>query len=101
MKTAKNHLRIWKRSVLVSVLVVLSFGLAAGELATEALAAEKTTQITFDTPSAAGAALVQAAKDDDEMALSGMLGVDTKTLLSSGNKQEDQAALQELSLIHI
>jgi hypothetical protein len=64
------------------------------EAATEALAAEKATQITFDTPAAAGAALVQAAKDDDEMGLSGILGLDTKTLLSSGNKDQDKADLQ-------
>jgi hypothetical protein len=73
---------------------VLSFGLAAADLTIEAFAAEKTTQVTFDTPAAAGAALVQAAKDADEIALSGMLGVDTKTLLSSGSMRQDKGELQ-------
>ena len=94
MSTPKNHVGIGKRFVLTSVLVLISVGLAAGDLVTEALAAEKTTQITFDTPAAAGAALVQAAKDDDEAALSGMLGVDTRTLLSSGSQQQDKAELR-------
>jgi len=94
MKTATIHAGIWKRLVLISVLVLLSFGLAAGDLVTEALAAEKATQITFDTPAAAGAALVQAAKDDDEIALSGMLGLDTRMLLSSGSQQQDKAELR-------
>ena len=92
MLARRTH--VWKRVGAIALLVVLSFGLAAGDLTIEAFAAEKTTQITFDTPAAAGAALVQAAKDDDEMALSGMLGLDTKTLLQSGSKEQNKADLQ-------
>jgi len=97
MQARKNRTQVWKRVAAIALLVVLGFGLTAVDLATEALAAEKTTQITFDTPAAAGAALVQAAKDDDEIALFGMLGVDTKTRLSSGNKDQDEADLQALA----
>jgi hypothetical protein len=89
-----NRTHVWKRFAAIALLVVLGFGMAVMEAATEALAAEKTTQITFDTPAAGGAALVQAAKDDDELALSGILGVDTRTLLSSGDKKQDKADLQ-------
>ena len=94
MQAPTNRTHVWKRFAAIALMVVLGFGMAAMEAATEALAAEKATQITFDSPAAAGAALVQAAKDDDEMGLSGMLGVDTKTLLSSGNKDQDKADLQ-------
>ena len=68
------------------------------DAATEAFAAEKPTQITFDTPASAGTALAQAAKDDDEMALSGMLGLDTKTMLSTGDKEQDNAELQQFAV---
>lgn len=94
MQARRNRTHVWRRFAAIALLVVLGFGMAVMEAATEALAAEKATQITFDTPAAAGAALVQAAKDDDEIALSGMLGVDTKTLLSSGSKEQDKADLQ-------
>jgi hypothetical protein len=94
MQARKNSTHVWKRIPAIALLVVLSFGFTAVDLTTEALASEKTTQIAFDTPAAAGAALEQAAKDDDEIALSGMLGVDTATLLSSGTKEQDKADLQ-------
>ena len=94
MQARMNRTHVWKRVAAIALLVVLGFGMAVMEAATEALAEEKATQITFDTPAVAGAALVQAAKDDDEMGLSGMLGLDTKTLLPSGNKDQDKADLQ-------
>jgi len=94
MQARRNRTHTWKRFASIALLVALSFGLATVDLTIEAFAAEKTTQITFDTPAAAGAALVQAAKDDDEIALSGMLGVDAKTLLSSGSKEQDKADLE-------
>ena len=94
MPARMNRTNVWRRFAAIALLVVLGFGMAVMEAATEALAEKKATQITFDTPAAAVAALVQAAKDDDEIGLSGMLGVDTKTLLSSGNKDQDKADLQ-------
>ncbi len=94
MPARMNRTHVWRRFAAIALLVVLGFGMAVMEAATEALAEEKATQITFDTPAAAGAALVQAAKDDDEMGLSRMLGLDTKTLLSSGNEDQDKADLQ-------
>jgi len=94
MQARTNRTHGWRRFASMALLVVLGFGLAAADVTIEAFAAEKTTQITFDTPAAAGAALVQAAKDDDEIALSGMLGLDTKALLSSGSKEQDKADLQ-------
>lgn len=98
MQARTNRTHMWKRFAAIAVLVVLGFGLGATEAATEAFAAEKTTQITFDTPVSAGAALVEAAKDDDEIALSGMLGLNTKTLLSTGDKEQDKAELQAFAV---
>ncbi len=94
MQARRNRTHVWKRFASMALLVVLGFGLAAADLTIEVFAAEKTTQITFDTPAAAGAALVQAARDDDGVALSGMLGLDTKALLSSGSMEQDKAELQ-------
>jgi len=94
MQARKNRTHLWKRFAGIALVVVLGFGMAVLEAATEVFAVEKATQITFDSPTAAGAALVQAAKDDDELALSGILGVDTRTLLSTGDKQEDTAVLE-------
>ncbi len=98
MQASKNRTHMWKRFAAIALLVVLGFGLGVTDAATEAFAAEKTTQITFDTPASAGAALVEAAKDDDEMALSGMLGLDTKTMLSTGDKEQDNAELQQFAV---
>jgi hypothetical protein len=42
----------------------------------------------------AGAALAKAAKSGDETAVAEILGVDTKVLLSAGDKEADKAALE-------
>ena len=46
------------------------------------------TQITFQSPAEAGAALAQAAKSGDEGALAKVLGVDTKVLLTRETKKQ-------------
>jgi len=54
----------------------------------------QTKQTKFQSPADASAALAKAAKQDDEAALASTLGVDTKVLLSSGDREADKAALQ-------
>ena len=53
----------------------------------------RTTQKTFSTPEQAGQALRAAAGDDDEGALTEILGPDSKDILFSGDAAEDKASL--------
>lgn len=52
------------------------------------------SQTTFQSPDDAGAALAKAAKANDETALAEILGINTRTLLGTGDKEADQTALQ-------
>lgn len=55
--------------------------------------ASQATQKTFSTPEQAGRALRAAAGADDEVALTEILGPDSKAVLFSGDPAEDKAAL--------
>lgn len=57
-------------------------------------AASDSAQTTFATPAAAGEALADAARAQDETALAKILGPDSKAILSSGDVNEDKEALQ-------
>lgn len=50
-------------------------------------------QLTFATPEEAGHALHMAARANDESALAQILGPEAKAILSSGDSEEDRAAL--------
>jgi hypothetical protein len=52
------------------------------------------TQTTFSSPADAGAALANAANDDDKSALMGILGIETKTLLTTGDTEADNKAMK-------
>jgi Protein of unknown function (DUF2950) len=58
-----------------------------------ALAEDEGSQTTFGSPSEAGTALAQAAKNGDDAAVAEILGMQTKTLLGTGDKGADKAAL--------
>ena len=73
-------------------LAVLAIGVV--QLKTTKLALAKDTQITFQSPSDAGAALAQAVQSGDELAVAQILGLDTKALLTTGEKEADLAALK-------
>ncbi len=88
-KTTKK----WKR-VVIGVLVLVAFGLVAVQLKTRNSALAQDAQMTFPSSAEAGAALAKAAKSGDEAALAEILGVDTKVLLSTGDKEADRAALE-------
>ncbi len=88
-KTTKK----WKR-VVIGVLALAAFALVVVQLKTRNSALAQDTQMTFPSSAEAGAALVKAAKSGDEAALAEMLGVDTKVLLSTGDKEADKAAVE-------
>ena len=88
-KTTKN----WKR-VVIGVLALAALVLAMVRLKTKNSAEAENAQITFQSSDKAGTALAKAAKSGDEAALAEILGVDTKILLSTGDKGADKAALE-------
>jgi hypothetical protein len=73
-------------------LAILAIGVV--QLKTTKLAFAKDTQMTFQSPSDAGAALAQAVQSGDELAVAQILGLDTKALLTTGEKEADLAALK-------
>jgi len=87
-KTTKK----WKQ-VVIGVLVLALFGVLVLRLKTDVSAKAGDVQVTFQTPTDAGAALAEAAKRDDDAALEKLLGVSTKTLLATGDKDTDKAAM--------
>ena len=93
MLRTTNTTLIWKRVLIMSVMVLLGVATAALELTTESFAAEP-PRVTFASPAEAGVALAKAATAVDEYSLSDILGLDVKTLLLAGNDKEDKAALQ-------
>jgi len=93
MLRTTNTTSIWKRVLIMSVMVLLGVATAALELTTESFGAEQ-PRVTFASPAEAGAALAKAAKTGDENSLTDILGVDVKTLLFTGNDEEDEAAQQ-------
>ncbi len=57
-------------------------------------ASSDSVQTTFATPAAAGQALLDAARSENEKALAKILGPDSQAILSSGDVNEDKQALQ-------
>src|SRR5580692_10382140 len=88
-ETAKNWMR-----VVIGVLALAAFALVVMRLTTRNSVSAEDNQTTFQSPAEAGAALAKAAKSGDETAVAEILGVDTKVLLSAGDKEADKAALE-------
>jgi len=94
METNGNTTSKWKRAAQITLIAVAVLGLAIVQIETRSLVLAEANQATFQSPAEAGAALVQAARNDDEAALGQILGVNTKTLLGSGDKEADKTALK-------
>lgn len=88
-KTTKKWMR-----VVIGVLAFAAFALVVGQLTTRNSVSAESTQITFPSSAEAGATLANAAKSGDETAVAKILGLDTKVLLSAGDKEADKAALE-------
>jgi hypothetical protein len=73
-------------------LAILAIGVV--QLRTTKLALAKDTQMTFQSPSDAGAALAQAVQSGDELAVAKILALDTKAFLTTGEKEADLAAMK-------
>ena len=88
-KTTKKWMR-----VVIGVLALAAFALVVLQLKTRNSVSAEDNQTTFQSPAEAGAALAKAAKSGDETAVAEILGLDTKVLLSAGDKEADKAALE-------
>ena len=96
MKTTRRMTEKWNGYLTAAVLGAL---FVAGQAWTEskhvlAAGSAVVAQKTFSSPTEAADALQQAAKSDDDNALSAILGPDGKAVLNSGDPAEDKAALQ-------
>jgi hypothetical protein len=83
----------WKRVVL-GVLALAAFALVVIQLKTRNSVLADDARMTFPSSAEAGAALAKAAKSGNETAVAEILGLDTKVLLSAGDKEVDKAALE-------
>jgi hypothetical protein len=88
-KTTKKWMR-----VAIGVLAFAAFALVVVQLKTRNSVSAKDTPTTFPSSAEAGAALAKAAKSGDETAVAEILGLDTKVLLSAGDKEAGKAALE-------
>jgi hypothetical protein len=94
MKSKANETtKKWKR-VVIGVLALAAFALAVVQLKTRNSVLADDTQVTFPSSAEAGAALAKAAKSGNETAVAAILGLDTKVLLSAGDKEADKVALE-------
>ena len=89
-KTKNN----WKHIARVAAVALAVLAIAAVQLKTSNMALAKDAQPKFQSPAAAGSALVLAAGNGDAPTLARILGVDTKVLLTTADKEADTAALK-------
>jgi hypothetical protein len=84
----------WKQVVLVGVMVLVVIGVVVRIIESSNATADSETLApeTFQTPAEAGSTLANAAKTGDQTALSQILGVEAKTLLTTGDSETDKAA---------
>ena len=73
-------------------LAILAIGVV--QLKTTNLAFAKDTQMTFQSPSDAGAALAQAVQSGDELAVAEILGLDTKAPSDDRRKRSGLCRLE-------
>jgi|HubBroStandDraft_5_1064220.scaffolds.fasta_scaffold17972_2 hypothetical protein len=94
MKSNANKTTKKWMQVVIGVLAFAAFALLVVQLKTRNSVLAEDAQATFPSSAEAGAALARAAKSGDETAVAEILGLDTKVLLSAGDKEADKAALE-------
>lgn len=81
------------KASLAIMLAMAAVVLVMGRLGTRSSARAYGSQLTFQSPEQAGAALAEAAKTGDEVSVGRILGIDPKILMISGNDQAEKAAM--------
>src|SRR5271165_5790368 len=77
----------------LAAVVLVGLAVAGSNAATSA--SKDPAQDSFASPDEAGKALRNAEQNEDEAALAKILGPDSKSILSSGDANEDKAALRD------
>jgi Protein of unknown function (DUF2950) len=93
MKSNADKTWKWSNVVLIAGLALV-FAAGVVVIRTGSWKLSGKSQTTFQSPAEAGAALEKAVKKGDEAALGKILGVDTKALLTTGDRKADEAAMQ-------
>jgi hypothetical protein len=94
MNSNTNKTNSWKHIGIFAAVALAILAIGVVQLKATKLALAKDTEMTFQSPSDAGAALAQAVQSGDELAVAKILGLDTKALLTTGEKEADLAALK-------
>jgi hypothetical protein len=93
MESTSRKMFMRRPFAFVTLLVIATVGLLLWKLQTQDLALAKTIQMTFQSPTDAGAALATAAEARDQATLAKILGPDANALLITGDPQVDEPAL--------
>jgi Protein of unknown function (DUF2950) len=84
----------WKHIGMFAAVTLAVLTIAIVQLKTTNSVLAQNPQTAFQSPAEAGAALAQAAQSEDQSAVAKILGVETKTLLTTGDQTADTAALK-------
>jgi hypothetical protein len=95
MNTDQNKTKKWQGLIVIGVLTLGGIGILIQVVQSgkSAFAKDTATQMTFQSPADAAAALAQAAKSGDQNALVPILGGEAKALITTGDTESDQAAM--------
>jgi hypothetical protein len=91
MKRDTNKTAKWKQMILAGALPLAAIAMVVVE--TTSLTFAQNAAVTFQSPAEAGEALVKAAKNHERAALTQILGPEITSLLSAGDREADDAAM--------
>jgi len=94
MESNANKTANWKQVAFVGVLALAAIAILVVKLGTKNSPLAQEPQMTFQSPAEAGTTLAKAAKTADEETLAHILGMETKTLLGTGDEEADKPAME-------
>jgi hypothetical protein len=96
MESDMKKLQQWKE-IVIGVLMLAGLAAAMVVRSETKNSGRAQAQATFESPAEAGAALANAARNVNQAEVDKIVGAGTRFLLSTGNRQADQAALQRFA----
>ena len=97
MTSNANTTTKWKQAAIVGVLALGALTGLVLKLTTKTSVSAHEPQTTFQSPVEAGAALAKAAGSGNQAAVSQVLGADSKSLLTTGDDDADQTAMNSFA----
>src|SRR5579863_4969658 len=94
MESNTNKTAKWKQIALIGVLALAAIIMLVVKFEPKISALAQEAQMTFQSPAEASATLAKAARTSNEEALARILGMETKTLLGTGDEEADKAAME-------